>query len=92
MANRRQRQRKLARAQFHQQQSHDRNRRLGTLGGDTRFTERRSAVIDQPATRHDQLKELQGMTRDALRQIAADRKIRGRSIMTKDALIKALMS
>jgi hypothetical protein len=92
MATRRQRQRKLARAQFHSAQCKDRNRsgRRFVKTYDEPVHERRSAVIimsEAPSRRM----ELESMTREALRGLAATHNIRGRSIMTKAALINAIV-
>lgn len=101
MATRRQRQRKLARAQFHSAQCKERNRsgRDFVVSRGHKATvvpfippthERRSAMITMPEAPSRRM-ELESMTRDALRGLAATHNIRGRSIMTKAALINAIV-
>jgi hypothetical protein len=102
MATHRQRNRKLARARFHSAQCKERNRSGRGFALPFNYDddvndsviypptqERRSAVITEEIN-HNGPRDLNEMTRDELRTMAATLNIRGRSIMTKAALINAI--
>jgi hypothetical protein len=94
MATARQRQRKLARAQFHQLQSRERRalqRRADSIAPAMERHVRRSAVVPQATTVVSARAGYESMTVAELRQRAKDKGIKRTSLMRKGALVDALM-
>lgn len=98
MATLRQRQRKLARAQFHQQQSRDKRalqRRADAIAPAMEQavrTPRRSAMLPQATAVVSARAGYESMTVRELRQRAKVLGVKRSSLMRKDALVDAIMA